>query len=109
MASRVQLILIDDIDGGDADETISFAIDGIEYEIDLNAFNAEALREAFSPYIQAGRKVSTGSKRKAASTAGKSSIPSTEIRQWARANGYEVNSRGRLPADLIAAYEAATA
>jgi hypothetical protein len=105
MAQRVQVILEDDVDGTSADETIRFAIDGVDYEIDLSDTNADKLREAFAPWVGHARKVSK--RRAAASTGAKSGSP-TDIRNWARANGMEVNSRGRVPAHVREAYEAAT-
>lgn len=56
MATRVEIILIDDIDGGAADETVQFALDGTGYDIDISASNAAALRSLLAPYIAAGRK-----------------------------------------------------
>lgn len=109
MAQKVQVVLIDDLDGGDADETVTFALDGVAYEIDLNAKNAAALREAFAPWVAHGRRVggrtrSGGSRRSGTprSAGGKNS----EIREWARANGYTVSERGRIPAEVKSAYDA---
>jgi hypothetical protein len=113
MAQRVQIILEDDLDGGQADATVSFAYDGAEYEIDLSSANESKLRDALAPWVAAARK--TGGRRKrggsskpaaaAAPAAGKSS----DIRAWAQANGYEVSSRGRVSADVRAAYDKAHA
>lgn len=111
MAQRVQIILEDDFDGGTADETVSFALDGVEYEIDLSETNASKLREALAPWLGHARK--TGGRRRRAATAGaaKGSGPSStsEIRAWALANGYEVSSRGRVSAEVREAYEQAHA
>lgn len=108
MAQRVQVILEDDIEGGPADETITFGLDGVTYEIDLNEGNATALRDSLAAYVGAGRRAggrrSTG-RRKSASS---SSNGTSEIREWARANGYEVSERGRISADVKDAYEKAT-
>ena len=104
MAQRVQVILEDDFDGGTAEETVSFALDGAEYEIDLSADNARKLRDALAPYLAHARK--TGGRRKRGSKpAGDSST--SEIRAWAVANGHEVSSRGRVSAELREAYEKA--
>lgn len=105
MASKVQIVLVDDLDGGPADSTILFALDGSEYEIDLSEANAVGLRDALKPYVEAGRKVSgRGRKRvKSASNGNRSA----DIRTWATANGISVNSRGRIPADIAAQYDAA--
>jgi hypothetical protein len=94
MAQKVQIILIDDIDGGQADETVLFALDGTSYEIDLSARNASRLRSS------SGR---SGARRPASTRSGKSA----EIRAWAREQGLAVNERGRIPADLTAKFEAA--
>jgi hypothetical protein len=105
MAQKVNIILVDDLDGSEADETVSFALDGTSYEIDLNEKNAAKLRDALSGYIGHARKVSTTRKRKSsASTSGPSA---RELRDWARSNGYEVSDRGRVPAEVREAFEAA--
>jgi hypothetical protein len=108
MAQRVNVILVDDLDGDDAAETVSFALDGVDYEIDLNESNAQALREAFARYIEAGRRVG-GRRRKGQKVAsGGSGGPSAaDIRQWARANGWDVPERGRVSAEVREAYAAA--
>ena len=107
MAQRVQVLLEDDIDGSTASETVTFGLDGVTYEIDLNEGNATALRDALAAYVGAGRRAggrrSTG-RRKSASG---SSNGTSEIREWARANGYEVSERGRISADVKDAYEKA--
>lgn len=106
MAQKVQVVLVDDIDGGSADETVSFSLDGASYEIDLSAANAAALREAFAPYVGTARRVG-GRPRSGRRTAGRSRAASTEIREWGRANGFEVSERGRISAEVRAAYEKA--
>jgi hypothetical protein len=108
MAQRVQIILEDDYDGGTADETVSFALDGTEYEIDLSSRNAANLRETISPWLGHARK--TGGRRKRGTTAKAPASSSTsDIRAWAQANGHEVSSRGRVSADVREAYEKAHA
>jgi hypothetical protein len=104
MAQRVQVILEDDYDGGTAEETVSFALDGAEYEIDLSSENAAGLRDALAPWLAHARK--TGGRRKrGAKPAGDSST--SEIRAWALANGHDVSSRGRVSSELREAYERA--
>lgn len=110
MAQKVKVLLIDDIDGSDAEETVSFAVDGVSYEIDLNAANAAELREAFARWIGHARK--SGGRRAPARRSSSASSSSTgsetgPIREWARANGYKVSDRGRIPADIREAYAAA--
>lgn len=108
MAQRVNIVLVDDIDGSEATETVSFGLDGTSYEIDLNDKNAAALREALSGYVGHGRKVGAASRRgRKSSPAAAVGTSAREIRDWARSNGYEVPDRGRVSADVRAAFEAA--
>lgn len=109
MAQRVNVVLVDDIDGDEAVETVSFGLDGVDYEIDLNEENAQALREALRRYIEAGRRVggrrrSRGQKVAAGSDGGPSAA---EIRRWARENGWDVPERGRVSQEVREAYAAA--
>ncbi|OAB87571.1 hypothetical protein AWH69_05785 [Janibacter melonis] len=110
MAQRVQVILEDDIDGGPADETVTFGLDGATYEIDLNERNAAALRDAMAAYVGAGRRSGgrRSTRRKSSDSGSSSSSGTSEIREWARANGYEVSERGRISAEVKEAYEKAT-
>lgn len=106
MAQKVKVLLIDDLDGSDADETISFAVDGVTYEIDLNAENAAELREAFAKWIGHARKAGgRRTTRRAASSSGGGNTAA--IREWARDNGYKVSDRGRVSAEIREAYAAA--
>lgn len=113
MARRIIHQLVDDIDGtvlgiGEG-ESVSFSFNGTAYEIDLSSDNAEALRVALEPYISAARR-SSASRGPARTSARKSSSGSSEtgeIREWALANGHQVSSRGRIPANVIEAYRAA--
>ncbi|WP_329565107.1 histone-like nucleoid-structuring protein Lsr2 [Kitasatospora sp. NBC_01266] len=115
MAQRVQVILEDDLDGGSADETVTFALDGVAYEIDLKSDNAEKLRGLLAPYVEKGRKQS-GRLTSARRTGGRgtarpaaSSADTAKIRTWAKDNGFPVNDRGRVPSNVREAYEAANA
>ena len=111
MAQKVQIILEDDYDGSPADETVSFALDGAEYEIDLSSENAAKLRDELAVWIGHARK--TGGRRKRASSGSSSatkadaSSSTSEIRAWAAANGHEVSSRGRVSSEVREAYERA--
>lgn len=97
MAQRIEVILVDDLDGSPAKETIQFSIDGNHYEIDLSEDNAKEFRAAFRKYVRKGRSVkATPPKNEAA-----------EIRKWAAENGFEVNERGRLRRDVVEAYREA--
>lgn len=108
MAQKVQVILVDDINGGSADETVQFGLDGVSYEIDLDAENAEKLRAALAEYVAVARKSGgravRGTRKARAAVGGPSA---NEIRDWARANGFDVNQRGRVPQEVRDAYEAA--
>ena len=105
VAQKVQIILEDDYDGGVADETVAFALDGAEYEIDLSTENAAKLRDGLAPWIGHARK--TGGRRKRSAKPAEGSSTS-EIRAWALANGHEVSSRGRVSAEVREAFEKAT-
>ena len=111
MAQKVQVLLVDDIDGGTADETVTFGLDGVSYEIDLTSTHAAELRESFARWVGHGRRTggrsSGGSGRGAGTRSRRSSSDATAIREWAKANGHKVSERGRISADVKAAYEAA--
>lgn len=108
MAQKVSIELVDDIDGSGAGETVVFGLDGTTYEIDLNDEHAEALREALALYIGHGRRVAAGAKRGRKSAASSDAGPSArEVREWARSSGFEVPERGRIPADVRVAFDAA--
>lgn len=107
MAQKVNIVLVDDIDQSDADETVTFGLDGKEYAIDLNAKNARSLRDALAPFVAHGRSASSrGGRRSASRTAASGAAPS-EIRAWARENGFDVPERGRVAAEVREAYAAA--
>jgi hypothetical protein len=112
MAQRVNVVLVDDIDGTDADETVGFALDGVDYEIDLSEEHASELRNAVSLYIGHARR--TGGRRKSgrrapapSSQAAAGGASAAEIRAWARDNGWDVPERGRVSAEVREAYDAA--
>ena len=108
MAQKVNIILVDDLDGGSADENVKFGLDGANYEIDLSAANAAELRSSLERFINAARKASGGrSQRATKAPTGGRSHDSAQIRQWARDNGYTVNSRGRIQAEIQEAYQKA--
>ena len=109
MAQRVQVVLEDDLDGGKADETVTFGLDGTTYEIDLSKKNAAKLRDALSGYVGVARKVAgrRGPAGRSGRGRGRSATDSADIRAWAKDNGYEVSERGRISADVRAAYNEA--
>lgn len=105
MAQKVQVLLIDDLDGGEAHETVTFAMDGKSYEIDLSEANAQKLRESLAEFMKAGRKTGGrpgGRGKPRTTTVG--SPDTAKIRAWAKENGYSLNDRGRVPAEIREAY-----
>lgn len=96
MARKVEVSLIDDMDGSVAAETVKFGVDGLHYEVDLSAEHAKELRNSLSAYIKAGRRATPFSAEDAA-----------EIRSWAQKKGFDVSDRGRLNQDIISAYRKA--
>jgi hypothetical protein len=111
MAQRVQTLLIDDLDGGEAEGTVRFGLDGAEYEIDLSAGHAEALRKALAPYVSAARRAPGAAARRPGQSgrrAESAGAPDpTAVREWARSQGIEVKDRGRVPAELVVKFQAA--
>jgi len=109
MAQKVQVVLVDDLDGGAADETVSFALDGASYEIDLTHENAARLRDLLAPYVGHGRRVGGGTRRARGSARAAGTANPAVVRAWAKEQGIAVNERGRISADLLAKYQAANA
>jgi nucleoid-associated protein Lsr2 len=110
VAQKIQTSLVDDLDGSDAEGTVRFALDGTEYEIDLNAGHARALRDALAGYVRAARRTGGSARRPVRGgrrTPG-TGLDTAEVRQWAKAQGIEVKDRGRMPAGLVARFKAAT-
>ena len=117
MARRIVHQLVDDIDGtllevGEG-ETVLFSVDGVAYEIDLTDENAAALRGSLDRYIKAARTVSSARATSSASSSGgrkrrrSGQQDYSDVREWAKKNGYQVSDRGRVPASVLEAYEAA--
>jgi hypothetical protein len=112
VAQRV--VLTDDLDGLEAAETITFTINGQDYEIDLSEENAQRFYDAFGTYIEKSRRVERqvaptrrgrGDRRRRSGTSGRDDIP--QIRAWAEANGHEVSARGRIKKEVVDAYDEA--
>ena len=103
MAQKIQTLFIDDHDGSAAEGTVRFGLDGTEYEIDLNAGHARELRDALARYMGAARRPARGARRGSAG-----GLYTTEVREWAKAQGIEVKDRGRVPAELVVKFKAAT-
>ena len=110
MAQKHIVQLIDDLDGGEATETVSFALDGTSYQIDLSKNNASKLRDALAIYVANGRRSSRGPGRPTGSRRGRGARSDREqtqaIREWARKNGHKVGEKGRIPASVLEAYNA---
>jgi hypothetical protein len=107
MAQKIQTLFIDDIDGSEAEGTIRFALDGTDYEIDLNDKHADALRQALNRYAAAGRRTSEGRQQRLGRRPAVPAHNTTEVRNWAKAQGIEVKDRGRIPAELVVKFKAA--
>lgn len=112
MAKQIIHKLVDDLDGGDADETVKFALDGVQYEIDLSAKNAEKLRNVFAPYVAAGVRVGRGGVvvgGRAARGRGNAAADREQnkaIREWAKKAGKAISDRGRIPQEIVDEYHA---
>jgi hypothetical protein len=107
MAQKFEVFLVDDLDGGKADETVQFAFEGRSYEIDLSTANAERLRASLRPFVAAARKARPSGYRAAGRRTLRSRARSAQIRAWARTRGIELSERGRLPASVVERYDAA--
>lgn len=106
MAQKTLVILEDDLEGGEAAETVSFSLDGVAYEIDLSAKNAAKLRDVMALYVGSGRRVGgRASRGKAKARTG--NARTADIREWARNTGLDVSERGRIPATIVEQYEKA--
>ena len=108
MAQQIQTLFIDDIDGGAAEGTVRFALDGTDYEIDLNGKHSDELHAALQTYVDHARKVG-GTARRPSARGGRRprTVNTVAVRAWARENGHDIKDRGRVPADLVAKYQAA--
>ncbi|MEU4244368.1 Lsr2 family protein [Actinoplanes sp. NPDC026619] len=110
MAKQVITLLTDDIDGGEADRTVEFGLDGVNYTIDLSEKNAGKLRKALDPFLNSATRVGRSgvvapSRRSAPASTGRASRDQNQaIREWANKNGYEVSERGRIPSHIVEAY-----
>ena len=112
MAQKVQVLLVDDLDGGEASETVGFSLDGASYEIDLSKKNADLLRDTFAKYVGAARKAGrsgggSGARPSGGRSRGGTSMDRDQaaaIRSWAKKQGLKVSDRGRIPATIIEQY-----
>jgi len=109
MAQKVQVTLVDDLDGGQAEETIAFGLDGSAYEIDLSSKNAAKLRDGIAAYVSAARKAGRTTSKRARTGGGAATADREQnqaIREWAKKKGLKVSERGRIPADIAEQYHA---
>jgi len=107
MAQQIQTLFIDDIDGGKAEGTVRFALDGTDFEIDLSTAHSDELRNALATYISHARKVGSTARRARTRRAGGDVVNTAQVRTWARENGFDIKDRGRVPANVVAKYQAA--
>jgi hypothetical protein len=110
MAQKIQTLLVDDIDGSEAEGTVRFGLDGAEYEIDLSAEHALALRDALAQYAAAARRSRANGRRPARSgrSAPAGGLNAADVREWARAQDIEIKDRGRIPAEVVTRFKAET-
>ncbi|HWS35173.1 MAG TPA: Lsr2 family protein [Actinoplanes sp.] len=113
MAKQIITVLTDDLDGGDADRTVEFGLDGVNYTIDLSEKNAGKLRKALEPFLSAATRlgrngnVPTTARRAVPAVSSRSSRDQNQaIREWANKNGHPVSERGRIPSHVVEAYHA---
>lgn len=113
MARKVEVKLLDDIDGTPADETVTFGLDGTTYELDLSAKHAKDLRTALEKYVDAGRKVGRGqvvptsrARRPGDAPARNDRAQNQAIREWAKRKKIELSDRGRIARSIVEQYEA---
>lgn len=112
MAQKVVVELVDDLDGTASQDvaTVTFGLDGVQYEIDLNDDHADQLRDLLASYVAAGRRTGGRTKRQTTATTTKPAGPGNReqtkaIRDWARQNGFDLADRGRIPAHVIDAFD----
>ncbi|MFI7114883.1 Lsr2 family protein [Amycolatopsis sp. NPDC049868] len=115
MAQKVRVEIVDDLDGGEAAQTVPFGLDGVQYEIDLSDENAEALRGELARYIEAGtrtggRKLRVAAGQSTAEGNGRATTPADrernqQVRAWAAASGYAIADRGRIPKEIYEAFD----
>ena len=108
MAQKIQTLFIDDIDGGTAEGTVRFGLDGTEYEIDLNAKHTEELHKVLANYVAHGRKAAGPTRRASRGRrSGAGAVDTAKVREWAKGNGFDIKERGRVPANVVEKYKEA--
>jgi hypothetical protein len=110
MAQKIRTLFVDDLDGSEAEGTVHFGLDGTQYEIDLSPAHAKELRAALARYTEAARKISGTARRPArrGRSAAATGTTQPKARDWAKAQGIEIKDRGRVPADVMVKFQAAT-
>jgi hypothetical protein len=109
MAQQIQTLFIDDIDGGPAEGTVRFGLDGTDYEIDLSIAHSEELRKVLAGYVTHARKAAGTARRGPRGRRGAGPLDTRKVREWARAEGIDIKERGRVPAEVVEKYKAAGA
>lgn len=107
MAQKVQVLLADDIDGSEAQATVQFGLDGVRYEIDLNAVHEKVLREDLATFVEHARKIAVSGRSSARGRRRAATVNTARVREWARNEGIGIKERGRVPADVMERYVAA--
>jgi hypothetical protein len=107
MAQRIQTLLIDDLDGGEAAGTVRFGLDGTEYEIDLSAEHDDELRKSLQRYLAHARRIGGTARTAARTPRGGAAVDTAKVREWAKEQGIEVKDRGRIPASVVEQYQTA--
>jgi len=107
MAQRIQTLLIDDLDGGEAAGTVRFGLDGTEYEIDLSAAHNDELRKELQQYLAHARRTGGTARTAARTRRGSAAVDTAKVREWAREKGIEVKDSGRVPANVVEQYQTA--
>lgn len=110
MATQTTVMLVDDLDGSEADEQVQFMVDGKTYEIDLSSRNSKKLRDALAPFVAAARRSGGRARSRAGGTASRGTSDREQnqaIREWAQQQGLQISERGRIPASVLEAYQAA--
>src|SRR5689334_5237827 len=105
MARKIETLLIDDLDGGEAAGTVRFSLDGTEYEIDLSAAHSDELRGVLAQYLARARR--TGGAARNAARGPRGGVDNAKVREWAKEQGIEVKERGRVPAGIVEKYKTA--
>ncbi len=109
MAQHIQTLFIDDIDGGPAEGTVRFGLDGTDYEIDLSTEHNEELHKVLAGYVTHARKAAGTARRASRGRRPADVLDTRKVREWAKAEGIDIKERGRVPAEVIEKYKAAGA